>query len=70
MTTQGDEHRARILAAIQAHADEYGYAPTYGWIARNVGINYSTVQWHLARLEQEQRIVRERGRMRSVEVVE
>ena len=66
----GDECRERIVAYIRRYVERNGHAPTQRQIADAVGVNESTVRWHLDVLEREGRVVREFKRARSVEVVE
>lgn len=67
----GDPRRDAILAFIEQHHADKGYAPTVREIAASVGLRGpAAAEYHLAILETGGCIARTRGVARSIRVVE
>ena len=60
----------RAVAAIQAHLDETGFAPTYEELAERCGVTKSTVRQYLRALEKKGVVRREHYGHRSIEIIE
>ena len=56
----------QVYAFICAYQREHGYPPTQREIAKNCYLAHSSVGYHLDRLEDEGRILREPGRARGI----